>query len=351
MKRKRRTRKNTKKRKTHNKNKKSDMRFDLSTILYISPDIFADTKLRHPFRVSFFNSVIMGKEDKNRPSESFVLSVVAIVFLIIGYQTAMFVYRAAVLKIEANRDCPDTVYICQDRSDSHIGQHEEQRKVVRKNAEHSPRVKAVRQNISKRRVESFLFDPNTVSHDDLCRLGFTPKQAQSIVSYREKGGRFRRKSDFAKSYVVADSVYLRLEKYIDIPLLDLNLADSADFDALPGIGGWFAAKMVAHRKALKGYSYKEQLMDIWKFDKEKYDALQDLVTVSEQTVIPYPLWFYPADSLKGHPYIRNYETARAIVLFRESSPKSDWTVENLSAAGIISSDNAAKLSRCVILQP
>jgi hypothetical protein len=92
-------------------------------------------------------------------------------------------------------------------------------------------------------------------------------------------------------------------------------------------------------------------MDIWKFDKEKYDALQDLVTVSEQTVIPYPLWFYPADSLKGHPYIRNYETARAIVLFRESSPKSDWTVENLSAAGIISSDNAAKLSRCVILQP
>ena len=101
----------------------------------------------------------------------------------------------------------------------------------------------------------------------------------------------------------------------------------------------------------KGYSYNEQLMDINRFDREKYDALSDLVTVSPDHVRPYPLWSLPADSLRLHPYIGNYETARAIVLFRESSPKSDWTVENLSAAGIISSDNAAKLSRCVILQP
>jgi DNA uptake protein ComE-like DNA-binding protein len=50
--------------------------------------------------------------------------------------------------------------------------------------------------------------------------------------------------------------------------VDLNLADSAAFDALPGIGGWFASKMIEHRKALGGYSYKEQLMDIYRFDQE-----------------------------------------------------------------------------------
>ena len=299
----------------------------------------------------------MSKEEKNRPSESFVLGVVALVFLIIGYQTAMFVYRAAVLKIEANRDCPDTVYISLEQPVSGVAETTlDQRtvgrqSVVRKDARHSEIVESVRQNMPRRQVESFVFNPNTVSCEDLCRLGFTLKQAQSIVGYREKGGRFRRKSDFAKSYVVADSVYRRLERYIDIPLLDLNLADSADFDALPGIGGWFAAKMVAHREALKGYSYKEQLMDIWKFDREKYDALQDLVTVSVENVVPYPLWSYPADSLKKHPYIRNYETARAIVLFRENSPKADWTVEKLAAAGVISGEDASKLSRCAILLP
>ena len=328
----------------------------------------------------------MGKKEKNRPSESFILGVVALVFLIIGYQTAMFVYRAAVLRIEANRDCPDTVYISLGQpvsgaAETTLGQRaklsaekpedagggylvkgvstspcNERRTVssqsaIRKDARHSDRVEAVRQNLPRRRVESFTFDPNTVSPEDLCRLGFTQKQAQSIVGYREKGGRFRRKSDFAKSYVGADSVYRRLEEYIDIPLLDLNLADSADFDALPGIGGWFAAKMVAHRVALKGYSYKEQLMDIWKFDREKYDALQDLVTVSVENVVPYPLWSYPADSLKKHPYIRNFETARAIVLFRENSPKSEWTIGNLAASGVISGENASRLSRCAILLP
>ena len=76
------------------------------------------------------------------------------------------------------------------------------------------------------------------------------------MEYRNKGGKFRRKSDFARSFVVSDSIYKRLEPYIDIPLIDLNLADSAAFDSLPGIGGWFASKMLAYRKELGGYSYK-----------------------------------------------------------------------------------------------
>ena len=202
----------------------------------------------------------MRKNRDKRPSESFVMGVVGLVFLVIGYQVSLFVHRAAVLKIEANRDCPDTVFVYRTvpslNSDSdavEYRQHAQDESIVRKVAVHPPRVMGVRTNLPRKKVESFRFNPNTVSHDDLCRLGFTPKQAHSIISYRQQGGRFRRKSDFAKSYVVADSVYKRLESYIDIPLLDLNLADYADFDALPGIGGWFASKMVAYRVSIGGY--------------------------------------------------------------------------------------------------
>ena len=52
-----------------------------------------------------------GKEKKTGLSESFVIGVIALVFLIIGYQTAMFVHHAAVMKITAERDEPDTVYV------------------------------------------------------------------------------------------------------------------------------------------------------------------------------------------------------------------------------------------------
>jgi len=307
----------------------------------------------------------MKKKDSKRPSESFILGVVALVFLIIGYQTAMFVYRAAVTKIAANRDEPDTVYVYEQRTDNveytgaergHSVETAENtvapvRKTVRKNAGHTLRAEAVRQNLPRRKVESFRFDPNTATEDELCRLGFSPKQARSIINYRRKGGYFRRKSDFADSYVVSDSTYRRLEPYIDIPLMDLNVADSAAFDMLPGIGGWFASKMVEYRQQLKGYSHKEQLMEIWKFDQQKYGALEDLVTVAPEHITPYPLWTYPADSLRKHPYIRNYETARAIVLYRENTSPDQWSVEKLSAAGILSESAAEKLSRCVIADP
>ena len=283
------------------------------------------------------------KETKSWLTESYILGIVALVFLIIGYQVALFLQHAAVTRIAAVRDVPDTVFVYVERETMQPMAHQSVE------AQHSPKVQAVRNNLP-RSVESFKFNPNTVSVEDLCRLGFTLKQAQSIDAYRQKGGRFRRKADFAKSFVVHDSVYRRLEAYIDIPLLDLNIADSASFDALPGIGGWFASKMVDYREALCGYSYPEQLLDIYHFDQDKFDALKDLITVSEEHVVPYPLWRLPADSLRLHPYICNYETAKAIVLFRESVPPADWSVDALSKAGVISSEAAAKLARCSILK-
>ena len=286
------------------------------------------------------------KEDKKSGlSESFIIGVLALVFLLVGYQTALFIHRAAVTKIAANRDTPDTVFVYREV------QEVKETVVVQKNSSHAPRAQAVRKNTPYRRVESFRFDPNTVSVEDLCRLGFSPKQAESIDNYRKKGGRFHRSSDFSKSFVVSDSIFRRLEPFIDIPLLDLNVADSAALDALPGIGGWFAMKIIEHRKALGGYSYKEQLMDIYRFDREKYDGLSDLVTIGKDNVTPYPLWKLSADSLRLHPYIGDYETAKAVVLFRENNDKEQWTIENLAEAGVLSEVNAEKMSGCTIAHP
>lgn len=306
----------------------------------------------------------MGEDRKRKSgklSESYVAGIIALVFLILGFQVAVFIHKAAVAEIVANRDAPDTVYVHSSPvspvsagADFSVppGQASGQTSVaVRKNAGHVAVAEAVRANVPRKRVETFAFNPNTVAKDDLCRLGFSSKQAQSIVNYRLKGGYFRRKSDFAASYVVSDSIYRRLEPYIDIPLTDLNKADSAEFDRLPGIGGWFASKIVAYRSALGGYSFKEQLMDIPKFNEDRYHALEDLVTVSADYISPYPLWTYPEDSLMRHPYIANRETARSIVLFRENNPKASWCVDSLASAGILSASQSSRLSRCAIALP
>ena len=301
---------------------------------------------------------------------SFRAGIIALVFLVMGFQLALFVYKAAELRILANRDRPDTVYVCPGPAvsspspvstpssvsipsgsfaSSASGASVPSARTTRRNAVHAPLAERIREEKPRRQVESFRFDPNTVSVEDLQRLGFSPKQAASIDNYRSKGGRFRRKEDFAKSYVVADSVYRRLEAYIDIPLLDINRADSAAFDALPGIGGYFAAKMVDYRRQLGGYSCKEQLMEIYHFDRERFDGLKELICVGEAPA--FRLWTLPADSLRLHPHIRSWQTARAIVLYRENNAKEALTLAGLREAGILSEEQAEGLGRCRIEPP
>ena len=44
-------------------------------------------------------------------TRSEVVAVIAIVFLIVGYQTAVFINKAALSAISAKREAPDTVYV------------------------------------------------------------------------------------------------------------------------------------------------------------------------------------------------------------------------------------------------
>lgn len=296
-------------------------------------------------------------EKRGKLSASFIMGAVALAFLAIGYQTALFVHRATQLHILAAKEAPDTVYIIErvvdtpDAASPESGAEGHHNGIVRyeqrRNASHSRPVQRVREQAEPRRYESFRFNPNTATVEELKRLGFSQKQAEAIDHYRGKGGRFRRKEDFAKSFVVADSVYRRLEAFIDIPLIDLNRADSAAFDSLPGIGGYFAAKMVSYREELSGYSYPEQLMDLWHFDREKFDALKDLITLTPPR--PYPLWTLPEEELKKHPYIR--DAAHGVVLFRENHPREQLSVEGLGKAGVLPSEDAVRLAKCLIEQP
>ena len=199
---------------------------------------------------------------------------------------------------------------------------------------------------ARRKAESFRFNPNEATLEEFMRLGFSEKQAQSIINYRIKGGRFSRPSDFAKSYVVADSVYRRLEPYIDIPRVDINSADSAAFDALPGIGPWFAAKMVEYRRELGGYGSTRQLLDIYRFDEERYAAIEDLICCERPVVTEF--WSLSEDSLSRHPAIRRRQTAHSIELWRRTMPRERWTLEELRSAGVLDGQQYERLSRCLI---
>ncbi len=87
----------------------------------------------------------------------------------------------------------------------------------------------------------FFFDPNTITLDSLCMLGLTPRQAQTILNYRNKGGRFRRPEDFSRMYVVSEELYLRVKPFIAIASESQDpkrksQADNAGAPVRPGAG-------------------------------------------------------------------------------------------------------------------
>lgn len=213
---------------------------------------------------------------------------------------------------------------------------------VRVNSIHSDAVRQVRR--AHRPVENFAFNPNTVSLEDLQRLGFSQRQAQSIVNYREKGGRFARAEDFGKSYVVSDSVFRRLRPFIRIPKLDINTADSAAFDDLPGIGPYYASQIVKYRTQLGGYASTEQLMDLYRFDEEKFAKIEDLIEC--KTPNYFDLWNVDEDALSSHPVIRKRSTARAILRYKENTSRDEWSIDDLYTVGVIDSLQRQRLIRC-----
>lgn len=62
-------------------------------------------------------------------------------------------------------------------------------------------------------------------------------------------------------------------------LIDLNTADEAALDALPGVGPATATAIVEHRQRIGRFSSVEQLLDVRGIGEAKLEALRDLVTV------------------------------------------------------------------------
>ena len=82
------------------------------------------------------------------------------------------------------------------------------------------------------KVHKFCFNPNTITSDSLQLLGFSPRQAGTILKYRQKGGVFREKKDFSRMYVVDSLLYVQLAPYILLPdtLLKRGVQDCADMN-------------------------------------------------------------------------------------------------------------------------
>ena len=192
----------------------------------------------------------------------------------------------------------------------------------------------------------FFFDPNTAGVQTLVLLGIPEKTAQTIERYRQKGGLFRKKEDFAKIYGLAEEDYLRLEPFIQIPptkprypdrehstfpaqgspewqgpkktdqQIDINRANVEEWQTLRGIGPGYAKRIVKFRDMLGGFSSVAQVGETFGLPDSVYQKIESQLALS-------PVYRMlnvntaPEEELALHPYLSDRQ-ARTLALYRQN---------------------------------
>ncbi|MEM6395602.1 MAG: helix-hairpin-helix domain-containing protein [Bacteroidota bacterium] len=198
--------------------------------------------------------------------------------------------------------------------------------------------------------ESFRFDPNTVTQDELERLGLNVGQARAWIRYRSSGATFGKPEDIARLRVLDAEDVARLQPLVDIEgqpqiadlqasedgrpqtyggttgigegytvneniSLDINAATPEDWQRLRGIGPYWAGRIIKFRDALGGFVSIDQIADTYGFPDSTFQAIRPSLRL-EQSVSLLPINLASEDELKHHPYLKARQ-ARAIVAYRE----------------------------------
>lgn len=208
----------------------------------------------------------------------------------------------------------------------------------------------------------FFFDPNTISAADLERLDLSPFVIENILKYREKGGKFKRKTDLLKIYGLDTAVYQSLESYIQIKKpeeeisgevfiegknhtefspIPINLSDSADLIKIRGLGPVLSGRIVKYRNLLGGYVRKEQLLEVYGLTPERFTEVKEAIYIDTTNIIPIFLNSVDEETLGSHPYLNFYQ-ARAIIHYREISGRFN-RIDEISENHLLPEDILEKI--------
>lgn len=242
---------------------------------------------------------------------------------------------------------------------------EAEKKTEAKRAERNTNGKTYTYATQHKAIELFYFDPNTADSTQLLKLGLQPWQVRNIYKYRAKGGIYRSKEDFAYVYGLTVKDYRRLAPYIRISedylpasslaevrrnnrydgyrqpkygingntegqvkgeqsvtqsytpkihageFVSVNVSDTTALKTIPGIGSYYARRIVRYRDQLGGFVEKEQLTEIEDFPEEAISY----ISIDKSKIKKLKINQLTLSQLRKHPYI-NYYQARAITDYR-----------------------------------
>lgn len=149
------------------------------------------------------------------------------------------------------------------------------------------------------------FNPNEVSVKELSEMGIPASLATGWVKYLDAGGRFYQKSDVRKIYGMADTLYARLEPYIQLPrkkrrnyayqestykkskvsstLKKFNPnEDSKQQLFKSGLQVQVVENIVNYRNAGGTFQQKEDVLKLYALDREYYKEIESFIQLPKE---------------------------------------------------------------------
>ena len=180
------------------------------------------------------------------------------------------------------------------------------------------------------------FDPNLYQKEDWIKLGLSERQSDVVVNFAKRG--LYSNDDVQKIFVIPTELFELIKDSLFYPKkesfskkndwekkekqvisVDLNLASQSDLESIPGIGPYFASKIIEYRTKLGGFVGKEQLIEVWNFDGEKYEGIKEFIVLNNLEISKININTATWEQLRNHPYISS-PVANSIVKMRGQTP-------------------------------
>jgi DNA uptake protein ComE-like DNA-binding protein len=108
-----------------------------------------------------------------------------------------------------------------------------------------------------------------------------------------------------------------VQKIANPKKLEVNHADSADWEALPAIGPVLASRIVRYRNRLGGFYRLEQLKEVYGIEDSTFAFIQRFLKINSEILNKIDLNSIDEQHLAKHPYF-NQKLAKTIVRYRNN---------------------------------
>ncbi len=172
--------------------------------------------------------------------------------------------------------------------------------------------------IENRKPKIYPFNPNFITDFKGEQLGMSLEEIDRLLAFRKTGKFINSKTDFQKVTKISDSLLAKISPFFkfpdwvekqqknqkensfsdkftyqnykktaksDLSTNDLNKATIKDLQYISGIGEKTAERIIQYRSKLQGFTFNEQLYEVWGLQKEIADKTLETFTIKQKPII------------------------------------------------------------------